>query len=74
MKCRVLGSVYIALINYSDIRKFAARNRPAFSDMSAEAMNNMAPMPILVHDTRLLKHSNIVVFEKEREAVQESIA
>ena len=62
------------MINYSEKRKFAARNRPAFSDMSAEAMNNMAPMPILVHDTRLLKHSNIVVFEKEREAVRESIA
>lgn len=71
---RVLRPGGIAVINYSEKRKFAARNRPAFSDMTAEELNNMAPMPIVVHDTRLLKHSNIVVFEKARQALRESIA
>jgi hypothetical protein len=52
------------VIQYSEKRKPAARDNPGFSDMTADAMVQMAPMPILVHDTRMLKHSNIVVFKK----------
>jgi|GEM_PF-2422379 len=36
----------------------------SFSDMTAEKMAAMAPMEIVEHNTRLLNHSNIVVFRK----------
>jgi SAM-dependent methyltransferase len=61
---RVLRPGGVAVIQYSEKRKPAARDNPGFSDMTADAMVQMAPMPILVHDTRMLKHSNIVVFKK----------
>jgi cyclopropane fatty-acyl-phospholipid synthase-like methyltransferase len=64
---RVLKPQGVAVIQYAEKRKAAARNKPAFSDMTGEKMEKMAPMPIVAHNTRMLKHSNIVVFQKENE-------
>jgi SAM-dependent methyltransferase len=64
---RVLKPKGIAVIQYAEKRKAAARSKPAFSDMTAEKMEKMAPMPIVEHNTRMLNHSNIVVFRKENE-------
>jgi SAM-dependent methyltransferase len=62
---RVLKPGGIAVLQYSDKHKPAARNNSAFSNMTAEQMETMASMPIIAHDKRMLKHSNIVVLEKE---------
>lgn len=62
---RVLKPGGVAVVQYADKTKPAARRVPAFSDMTAEKMFAMAPMPIIIHDTLLLKHSNIAVFRKE---------
>jgi SAM-dependent methyltransferase len=64
---RVLKPGGIAVIHYAEKRKPAARDNPTFSDMTAEKMEAMAPMPIVAHNTRVLKHSNIVVFHKPSE-------
>jgi hypothetical protein len=55
----------IAVIQYAEKRKPTARDNPTFSDMTADKMEAMAPMRIAAHDTRMLNHSNIVVFKKE---------
>jgi SAM-dependent methyltransferase len=62
---RVLKPGGIAVVHYAEQHKPAARRNPNFSHMTAEKMEAMAPMPIIDHDTRMLNHSNIVVFEKE---------
>jgi ubiquinone/menaquinone biosynthesis C-methylase UbiE len=62
---RVLKPKGIAVVHYAEKRKPLARDNPNFSDMTAEKMETMAPMPIIAHETRMLKHSNIVVFQKE---------
>jgi len=38
--------------------------------MTAEKNGTMAPMPIVDHETRMLKHSNIVVFQKPADSVE----
>jgi SAM-dependent methyltransferase len=62
---RVLKPGGIAVVHYAEQNKKAARRNPNFSSMTGEKMEAMAPMPIIEHDTRMLKHSNIVVFEKQ---------
>ncbi len=62
---RVLRPGAIAVVHYAEKSKPAARRLPAFSDMTAQKMEAMAPMPIVAHDTRMLNHSNIVVFRKD---------
>jgi SAM-dependent methyltransferase len=62
---RVLRPAGVAVVHYAEKTKPAACGNPTFSDMTAEKMVAMAPMPIIIHDIRLLKHSNIVVFKKE---------
>lgn len=64
---RVLRSEGTAVIQYAEKRKPEARNNPTFSDMTGDKMEAMAPMRIVAHDTRMLKHSNIVVFKKEND-------
>jgi len=61
---RVLRREGVAVIQYAEKAKPAARH-PDFSDMTAEKMAAMAPMPIIIHDIELLKHSNIAVFKKD---------
>jgi SAM-dependent methyltransferase len=61
---RVLRPGGIAVVHYAEKAKAAARNNPTFSNMTAEKIVAMAPMPIIIHDTDLLKHSNIAVFKK----------
>jgi cyclopropane fatty-acyl-phospholipid synthase-like methyltransferase len=62
---RVLKPQGIAVIHYAEKNKPAARDNPNFSDMTAEKMMATAPVPIVADETRLLKHSNIVVFQKD---------
>ncbi len=61
---RVLKREGIAVVQYAAKEKRAARFNKAFSDMTAEKMTAMAPMEIVEHNTRLLNHSNLVVFRK----------
>lgn len=61
---RVLRSGGIASVQYAEKRKPKAQINPWFSDMTADKMEAMAPMPIVEHNTRLLNHSNIVVMRK----------
>jgi ubiquinone/menaquinone biosynthesis C-methylase UbiE len=62
---RVLRPGGIAAVQYAEKKKPLARDNPTFSYMTADKMEAMAPMPIVAHNTRILKHSNIVVFKKE---------
>jgi ubiquinone/menaquinone biosynthesis C-methylase UbiE len=61
---RVLRPGAIAVVQYAEKSKPAARRLPAFSDMTAQKMKAMAPMVIVAHDTRMLNHSNIIVLRK----------
>ena len=61
---RVLRAGGVAVIQYAAKEKPAARNKRTFSAMTAERMAAMAPLPLIVHDTRLLNHSNIAVMKK----------
>jgi SAM-dependent methyltransferase len=64
---RVLKPGGVAVIQYAAKDKRAARSKRTFSAMTAARMEAMAPLPIATHDTRLLNHSNIVVFSKPPE-------
>jgi SAM-dependent methyltransferase len=61
---RVLKPGAVAVIQYAAKEKPAARHKRTFSAMTAERMAAMAPMPLMVHDTGLLNHSNIAVFRR----------
>jgi SAM-dependent methyltransferase len=61
---RVLRPNAIAVIQYADKRKPAARNKKSFSAMTAERMAAISPLELVVQDTRLLNHSNIAVMRK----------
>jgi hypothetical protein len=67
---RVLRPPGIATVHYAQKRKRAGRLNPNFSSMTAEKMEAMAPMQIVDHETRMLKHSNIVVFQKPADSVE----
>ena len=61
---RVLKKGKKAVIHYADKNKLLAKLNPTFSKMTAEKMENMAPLPIVSHDTRLLSHSSIIILQK----------
>jgi SAM-dependent methyltransferase len=61
---RVLRVGGVAVIQYAAKEKPAARDKRTFSAMTAERMAAMTPLPLIVHDTRLLNHSNLAILKK----------
>lgn len=61
---RVLRPGGQAVIQYAAKEKRAGYKEKTFSAMTAQRMEAIVPLPIIVHDTRLLNHSNIAVMKK----------
>jgi SAM-dependent methyltransferase len=64
---RVLKPGGIAVVQYADKNKKAARERKGFSDMNCDRMNTFVQkhgFKLLDHNLSLLDHSNIVVIQK----------